>query len=190
MVFVLTAGALFASHDLFAAGANTPDYRIISSNAQEMVVEYKPAYAPTDTLTIDGKRYLRFHFRDESEIHPGKAGTPDILGRAFTLGLPSFTGNSVQIISAEYETVQGIPAPVPELVHDSYKVDVTEKYIVNDVAYRSAASFPSAPAAIQDFGMMRNERVGALVFFPIQYSAGTPVIRKATRIIARVRFGA
>lgn len=187
---MFAAAVLFAVPRFTMAATDAPDYKILSSTAQELVVEYKPAYSHADTLTIEGKRYLKIHFRDESRIHPGNAGTPEIVGRAFTIGLPSLTGNSVEVISAEYEPVQGIPAPVPSLIHNDDKLGVTEKYVVNATAYRSAASFPVSPAKIQDFGMMRNQKVGQLVLFPVQYSPGTSVIRRATRIVVRVRFNA
>ncbi|HZV12435.1 MAG TPA: type IX secretion system sortase PorU [Candidatus Kapabacteria bacterium] len=187
-VIVLAACSLFAFPRYLAAGADAPDYKIISSNAQEIVLEYRPVYTPAETLSIEGKRYLQIHFKNESAIHPGNAGTPEILGRPFTVGLPSLTGNSVEVLSAEYEQVQGVPAPMPSLIHSADKLGMTEKYVVDAAAYRSPASFPTTAAKLQDFGRIRNERVGQLVLYPVLYSPGASVIRKATRILVRVRF--
>ncbi len=100
------------------------------------------------------------------------------------VGVPAETGNTVQIISSSFETINGNLAPVPRPERDGKVTkqvyEIGSKY--NN--YRSSNDLVS----FGDYGLIRSMPVQSLVISPLEYSPGQGTIKLYTKILFRINF--
>src|ERR1035437_6365707 len=106
------------------------DIKVLSSDAGSILVEFKPVYRDTSTITIQGQKYVKVNFADQTIDNLSMIGSPQIQVRKINIGVPSGTGNVIQTIDAEYSVMNGKYLPVPKLVKDSISYD--KEYVESD----------------------------------------------------------
>ena len=105
------------------------DIKILSSDAGSIVIEFKPVYRDTSTITIQGQKYVKVNFAGAIVDNLSMTGASQLQTRKFNIGVLSGTGNTIQIISAEYSSMVGKYQPVPKLVKDSLSTVVSNHMI-------------------------------------------------------------
>lgn len=179
------AGALCVAAVCAAAPSPGPDVRVVRSTTQELVLEFTPRYAGTDTIHARGTQFLLPHFLSESAPDHQLPGTPDVRCRILTIAVPDLAGNMVEVLTDEGSTVTGTLAPVPSRTRDASGFRSVVSYVADPGAY-AASQFPRA--ALVNPGTVRSLRVATLVLYPVQYNAAARKITAATRMRIRVRF--
>lgn len=165
-----------------------PDIRIVESDENGMTLEFRPHYFPDQRIvTTEGEFALpqfKFGFRPLN----GAAGSEDLRARVLPFAVPGRSGNSVSIVSADFEIVHGYSlAPVPEIIPRGTLGAVERKYIPK---FSSGEKFfPSVLASLHHVGMVKGWNTANLVIAPLQYSSSTKTLRKYSRIVVRIDYG-
>ena len=94
------------------------DIKIISSDRNSIVIEYTPSYTDSATIKINNQDYIKYGLEFGLVPDGNKWGEPLIPVRSLNIGVPSETGNTIQLISSSSKTVQGSLAPKPRLTKD------------------------------------------------------------------------
>jgi hypothetical protein len=165
------------------------DVRILEESATGMTFEYTPVYEGVDTLFADGRTYRRLRFARMSDPSPADAGLADLRSRTITIAVPGRTGNVVSVLAADYESLAGFEyAPVPTYVSHSEQYPAGKKYV--ERAGRVNALSPANIAVLdQPFGY-GGVTTACVKVTPVQYNSSARTVRKYTRLVIRVDFGA
>ena len=161
--------------------------RILSSDERSIVFEYVPAYRQVQSIAS----FSQYDFEGaEASNVLESIGEPDIRFHRFDLGFPGERGNVVRVVAADYEDIRGVKlAPFP-----SYKIEegspVVDKYVASALSYSVSTFLPESITTIESIGRSRSMFLGSVKVYPLQYNPFTQVLRKYSRIIVEVSYGA
>ncbi len=163
--------------------ANAQDLRILSSDRTSIIIEYRPIYKDTLTISVSGNSFIKLNLLGGYIENITKSGLPQIPVREINVGVPSELGNTIQILSADYSTLNGQYVPVPQLRKDS--LSSVENYIVGD----KYSNF-SAPdiAAFGEYGLFRNLPVQSIKIHPVIFDVSSNVIKIYKKIVIKISF--
>ena len=161
------------------------DMKVLSSDRNSILIEFTPSYTDTLTVSINGQNYLKINFQYGYIPNASSNwGEPMIPQQIINVGVPAETGNTVQIISSSFETINGNLAPVPRPVRDGKVTkqvyEIGSKY--NN--YRSSNNLVS----FGDYGLIRSMPVQSFVISPVVFSPGQGSIKIYTKILFRINF--
>ena len=160
------------------------DIKVLSSDAGSIVVEFKPVYRDTATITIQGQKYVKVNFAGQIIDNLSMIGSPQLQVKKINIGVPSGTGNTIQIINAEYSVMNGKYLPVPKLVKDSFSYG--EKYV--ESAQYSIQQFHDI-VSFGDYGLVRNFPVQTINLYPVQFNPVLNTIKLLKKVVFRITFG-
>lgn len=165
-----------------------PDVSVMESNDRGMTIEYRPVFMDDLTVESDNNSYSLPRFSHSTRIDDNAPGSEDIRGRAIQIAVPSFSGNRITVLAADYETVnnyQLAPNPTVEMIDDLGGLKKTYK-----AEYRSQQSFyPAAIAKLENPGSVKGWTTAQLILLPYQFQSANKSLRKYKRIVVRVDFG-
>ncbi|MFA5805012.1 MAG: type IX secretion system sortase PorU [Melioribacteraceae bacterium] len=163
--------------------ANAQDLRVLSSDRNSIIIEYRPIYKDTLTISTSGNSFIKLNLLGGYVENFTKSGLPQIPVREINIGVPSELGNTIQILSADYSTLNGQYVPVPQLRKDSLLF--VENYIVSD----KYSNF-SAPdiAAFGEYGLVRNLPVQSIKIHPVIFDISSNVIKIYKKIVIKISF--
>jgi hypothetical protein len=174
LLFIIISIPLIAQNDI----------KVISSDRNSIVIEYTPIYADSTTIKIDNQNYIKYELLYGTVPEAEQWGGPLLQVRSLNIGVPSETGNTLQVISSTYKIVQGSLAPRPRLKKNGklsfFSYEVGKNY-----------SLPSAENDIIKFGrygLMRSIPVQSVIVSPMEYNAAQRTIKLYTKIRFRVTF--
>ncbi|MDQ1266676.1 MAG: hypothetical protein QG635_1828, partial [Bacteroidota bacterium] len=182
-IIILFAALTAASKAQFVS--NTAGLKVIKSDADELVVSYKPDLQGFRSITLDGGTSA--WLPDISGCEPAalKQGSPSILINNQIFAVPDVNG----IESFDYK-INGIEyydklmAPAPQLVES--KEMANESYIVNIESYKNAQL---RPWALYEYkGFSRYYHLSNLKIVAAQYDASNNSIAVAKEIIVTIKF--
>ncbi len=188
--------AIFLSSVLYVlpAAADTPpgsNLTILSANSGEIILEFTVSGFEVETIERDSQTYHRL-------IIPGTAqtdiaGNPQVPVRGALLGLPSTQGVTVQVLEFDYDTLSGYslyPSPDIEVLGDGIdgpdSITTRQIFAPNPAVYGTNAFYPNQLAKIGYTGTLRDQPVGQVEFYPVQYNPVTGEVRLYKRLLARV----
>lgn len=109
--------------------------------------------------------------------------------RGALLGVPSVAGLSVQVLDASYETLSGMhlpPAPGSSLLNERLDKSLAgvsrQIFVINSTRYATDAFYPGPLAEIGGSGMMCDQAVVQVQFYPIQYNLVTSEVHFYRRL--------
>jgi len=162
--------------------------RVLSSTQREIVLELTVPDFQVENVAVDGQTYQRLIV--PGTVQTDTPGQPQIPTRGTWLGLPATEGVSVEILETGSERLAGyrlLPAPQIEATADTVLAgDVQEIFAPNPTRYTSNVFYPARPVAVESTGVMRDQPVAQIQFYPVQYNPATGEIRFYHRIRARV----
>jgi len=163
--------------------AYAQDLRILSSDRSSIVIEYRPIFKDTVTISSSGNSFKKLNLLGGYIENITKYGLPQIPAREVNIGVPSELGNTIQILSADYSILQGLYAPVPQFQKGS--LSSVGNYIAGD----KYSSF-SAPdiVAFGEYGLFRNLPVQSVKIHPVIFDASSNVIKIYKKIVIKVSF--
>jgi hypothetical protein len=160
------------------------DIKVISSDRNSIVIDYSPVYLDSTTIKIDNQDYLKFELKFGLIPNQVKCGEPLMLVRSLNIGVPSETGNTIQVISSSYKTVQGSLSPKPKLVKNGKKID-----IVYEIGKNYSTSNPESDIVrFGKYGLMRSVPIQSIIVSPMEFNAAKKNIKLYTKIRFRINF--
>ncbi|HKJ80423.1 MAG TPA: type IX secretion system sortase PorU, partial [Ignavibacteriaceae bacterium] len=160
------------------------DIQVISSSRNELVVQYTPSYSDTSIVKINNQNYIKVGLRYGIIPEPEDWGMPAVPERIVSVGVPSETGNTVQIISTEYKTLNGNLAPKPEMVKDKQLNKFEYKIKSGYNKYKQNTELVS----FGEYGMLRSIPVQVIKISPVVFDPGQSSIKMYTKIIFQINF--
>jgi hypothetical protein len=164
------------------------DVRILQSDRTGAVVEFLPVYSDTGTIAGEGQQFVRYTFRGGVPQDGQPEGAPQTFFKPVLLRFPGVHNNTVEILAAEYQDLAGkLLAPVPELRKGEYAL--VPRYAAKESRYSVMEFLPGTLVSVENVGESRGVFLGQLRLFPLQYNPASRVLRRYSRIVARVNFG-
>lgn len=181
--------AVFCSLSIAQNSRISTDIRIIESDDRGMTIELLPEFRQDLTINSSDGSFALPQFKNSLSGFAGIQGSEDIRNRVISIAVPSYSGNSVSVIASDFQTITGFSlAPIPnEKIVDDLGT-TTRTYKTN---YLSRQNFyPQQIVQLSNVGMMKNWLTANLSIAPYQYNSSEKILRKYTRIVIRVDFGA
>lgn len=159
--------------------------KVLGSDQHELRIELRPQV----TLGRTAGGEVLPQIASARVVNLGAPGQPMRMRISIPVALPGASGNSVEVIAAEYgEPVSGTIAPVPRLVYGADHV-ADEVYQVDQKAYAAAA--PVTPVAtLRYLGVARNLHEGSIEVDPYRVDQATHQIRFLRSVTLRLHYGA
>ncbi len=159
------------------------DLRVISSDKNSILIEYRPTYKDTTIVESNGKKYLKIELPGTSVSNMLSFGEAQKLVRRFNIGVPGEFGNTIQIVSQDYSYLTGRYAPVPVYVKDS---------LSNHPVYYESIQYGNSKiedvVTFGEYGQVRELPVQTIEIFPVQFDAAGNNIRLLNRLTVRINF--
>jgi len=160
------------------------DLKVLSSDANSIVIEYRPIVKDTVTATYSGLSFIRLDIPGLRNENGWKAGLPQLLLKELNVGVPAETGNTIQVISSSFTSLSGRYLPNPTMQKDS-----SGNQFVYNVIPDYYKAVESDLIAFGDFGLVRNLPVQTIKIYPVQFNAALSQIKVYSRIVFRINFG-
>ncbi len=192
----LRLGVLLAAAVFFvsAGGAGTNesnDVRILFSTEQSIQLEFTPKHFTPNTIRENGREFVDYSFENAIPLAGMReSGVPDLKFRLLPLGFQSTENNFVQVITVEYEDIPNVllkPVPALHVVDDMLTI---KEYPIDATRYGSNQFLPSAVAELSPVEQTRSMYIGGVKIFPLQYNPVTRTLRRYSRIVVEVVYGA
>lgn len=193
---IITLSLILGSGLVSPVAAETPGgshLRLVSFNDQEAVLELIVDDFQIETVEHEGKTYQRLVI--PGTAHTDRPGEPQVPIRGTLLGLLSTEGVAVQVLDAQYETLNGYhlyPAPGLKILGDTIQdlppEGVQQTFALNQALYANHAFYPGRPVEISHTGIVRGQAVAQMRFYPVQYNPVTGEVRLYRRILARIKW--
>lgn len=177
--FSFLAAFILISNILFGQ-----DYKILSSSAASITIEYKPVYTDTTIKKLNNSNFLGTGLLNGIYDNKAKTGSPMVPFRLFNVGVPQEFGNTIQIVETQYVTLKGRPAPKATIrFEDGVEI---EKSVVDENLY---SQFKNEDfASFDEFGIIRELAVQTVKISPVQYFPQSEEIKYYTKIVFQVNF--
>jgi hypothetical protein len=170
------------------------DYKIISSNASFIEIEFYPVYEPQNKISYNGETYSEVNFSSGVDNGIKSAGQPGAKSRLFPVILPGETGNVVTVIDYDVHEVSGFNlAPIPGYRlkdPNSWNFENVEFTFEKDSKTYTQNSFtPDKSAELVVAGSVRELLIGNIKINPVQYNPVSKTLKQYTRIKVRLTYG-
>jgi hypothetical protein len=171
------------------------DIKIIESTANRMIIEFTPVYKDNirSRKTPDGSYDLVDFYNSMSQSSSyGKNsyGQPDLPFRSILIGLPALSGNNVEIISSEFESVPNMNLPpLPRFKKGEDTLFPSPVYEKDLKIYNQNNFYPAITAFLNKPGISRDYILSSLIIYPVQYNPVTKELRKYKKLVIRITFG-
>jgi hypothetical protein len=164
------------------------DVTVIESDERGMTVRFVPDFKEDLTVVAGNERYVLPRFTNGDRSIGERAGDEDLRARIIHLALPGTAGNSVSVLSADYETVENVSlAPVPAIEAIDDMGAVRRTYLPD---FSTEQRFvPERIVMMERPGSVKGWTVTDLVITPLQYRSATKTLRRYTRIVLRIEYG-
>ncbi|MBI2427894.1 MAG: type IX secretion system sortase PorU [Ignavibacteriales bacterium] len=166
-----------------------PDVKILSSDDNGMTLEFRPSYFSNQTIVSDDGTFEIPQFKFGFQALINEAGREDLRARVISLAVPGHSGNSITVLAADFEMEGGFAlAPIPLIVPKDNLGAVERRYKTK--FFSEQEFFPAAIVSVHNIGKVKGWNTANLVITPLQYQSSTKTLRKYSRIVVRIDYGA
>lgn len=170
--------------------------KIQKSESKELIVEFAIPEFKVEKSTYQGIDFQSITIPGYNQtIEPGK---PQLPVKGFLVGIPPGSNYSLTILDSEYKILPRYnirPAPEMKIKQDLTnkqrllnREDVTHDFIIDQFLYSKNNFSPEQIAQIGNTAFIRNQNVGSMQIFPIQFNPVTQEIRCYKRIKIKIDF--
>lgn len=159
------------------------DVTVIQSDANSILIEYKSAIADTSNIKSAFGQFIKVKIPGGLSKN-NVPGQPDLMSRIFSLGVPEYTGNVVQVISSSYKSIQGQLAPLPRMIMNEEML--LPSYEPSSESYSSSVF--GEIIELGNSGLSRDLVLQSIILNPVQFNYQTNEIRIYDRIVFRVDY--
>ncbi len=160
------------------------DIRVISSNANSIVLEYTPTYNKITEQLINNQKYLNISFAFGLEDRTNNFGNPSIQIRQLNLGVPSEYGNTIQVLNTAYKEIVGKVIPVP--IEEGKEEAAANKFEIGNDYYNYHPK--EDLAAFGEFGIIRGVQVQSIHLLPVKFYPEQNKIKLYTKIVVQINY--
>ncbi|MCX7797321.1 MAG: type IX secretion system sortase PorU [Melioribacter sp.] len=155
------------------------DIKVLSSTSSSIIIEYSPLIIDTTIFYHNGERLVSLNIKGTfTEYLENKINLPI---REINIGVPSETGNTIQIISSEFSTLPGIYISKEQFYRDS---------ITNNLNYLSSLKNQEHDiVTFGEFGLIRNLQVQTIRICPIQIDFSNNITKIFRKIVFSINYG-
>lgn len=178
-IFQIFLGLLIMSSPLMIFGQD--GIQLLSADAAGVTLQYTPEIDRIDTVRINDEDYLKIHVSNAALV--GEPGQPMLPARILKVGIPLESAPTVQLVSADFETMQGKILPSPAM-HSENRF----RYEPDGQAYQLNEAVPQNVLQSSGTGFIRDQRVFEVQVNPVQAKSGLNQITLYKRMIFRVNF--
>ena len=172
ILFLITAGFYYPQSDV----------RIISSDFNSITIEYSPSFTDTSSVLIDGKEYRKVEVFLGSLKNYDDWGSPSIIERRISVGVPSEFGNTIEVLSFAYKEIFGQLIPVPYPVKDTFSVSFDYKQNSNYFSFKSDEDL----VTFGEYGLVRDVGSQTININPVKFDAALNRIKVYSKIVFKV----
>ncbi len=183
IVVIVFYTSVFAQH-----GQLFPDVRVIESDERGMTIEVRPEFIQNIKIVSSDGTFELPQFKSASSRLSNEAGSEDVRTRVISIAVPSYQGNTVSVISSDFQTLSGFllaPVPAERIVDDMGAT--TKSYKPNFLSRQNF--YPQQVVQLSNIGMVKNWLTANIIVAPYQYNASEKILRKYSRIVVRIDFG-
>ncbi len=172
-----------ASFGMAAEPASPVDVNLLQGTPDHVVIEYAINDYTTDTVDIDGAKYVELKLGKESPIRI--AGEPALPNVCRSIIIPDDAQMQVRVLASEFVDVPDMDiAPSKGIIYRTTDpADVP--YTFGDV-YDTDAFYPGPVAELRNPYILRNHRGTVIELNPFQYNPVTRTLRVYTSITIEV----
>ncbi len=158
------------------------EVKILSSSSEGVTVEYRPVIH-IDSTRIDGQKFLLFDFSQALEEEGLKPGQPLLQYRAFNFGVPAESGNTLQILQTDFNTIPG------KLIFKA-KLVKRKGFFTDEFSTKEIKPLEGTTQILKfgDFGLIRDLPVQTVKVFPV-LPQGENKLKVLRKIVFRINFG-
>ncbi|MEJ5350504.1 MAG: type IX secretion system sortase PorU [Melioribacteraceae bacterium] len=156
---------------------NAQDIKVLSSNSNSIVFEYSPIILDTSFIYLNGEKFFTLTIPNTYIDFISKDESPKLPVRQVNIGVPSEFGNTIQIISSEYEEFPGIYLPKNLSERDSI------------IYFSNKNSFSNDLVTFGEYGLVRNLPVQSVKIYPVHIDYQNKITRVYKKIIINFNFG-
>ncbi len=155
--------------------ARYPDMRVIESNENYMIVEWRPVDFRMIAVSKGQSKWDRIAFEYGETFN--ETGEPDIPYRTLTIGIPQNGRIRVDILNQQGESFSNIDlAPVPQLYKDESGIN-GQRYQIDETVYKQDRMLPASLYMIDRPAEFRAVAIQKLHMTPIQYNPTSRTLR-------------
>jgi len=164
---------------------------VIRSDAHAVLIEYRAQYLEPRAVVFGGTQYTIIEFQGAQSVSgSASAGGPDLRFRHIPVAFPGERGNSVQVIASDYEDIPNAVVPPVPTLHRGGKSPGSLVHEADPVRYGLGRFLPGPLAELSPVGKVRTMLLGGVRIMPVQFNPAARTIRKYTRVVLEVTFGA
>lgn len=156
------------------------DVKVISSSPTQLVIEYRPNYTDTSLVASGTQQFRNVYVSGASFKQSDVPGMPLLPVRYFNVGVPSETGNTVQVIQTEYKMLKGLVTPA--------KNNEAEETVTPQAGTDYYNTKESDLVSFGSFGNSRGLQIQTIAVHPVQFNANERTIKLYKRIVIRINF--
>jgi hypothetical protein len=157
--------------------------KVLHSDFQSVILEFASQYSQT-TIKINNQDFLQIGFSGYYSNDLMEWGEPEIPLFRFNVGVPSETGNTIEVLNVVYNEISGRLVPLPKLVKDNeldrFEYEINESYY----AYRPEEEL----VTFGDYGIARDLKIQSIKVLPVKFNPASENIRLYSKIIFRINF--
>lgn len=157
--------------------------RVLSSDYTSILIEFSLTDFNTNERIINNQKFYDIYF-DGGAIRLTSWGEPAVPEYILNVGVPDAVGNTIEILNATYNEIDGRITPLPK-PHRDGKLD-SYKYEINENYYQYKPS--DEIVTFGEFGTVRDLKVQTIKILPVKFFPGTGKIRLYSKIIFRINF--
>ncbi len=171
-------------------------YKIQKSDTKELIIEITIPEFSTEESTYQETDFQTITIPGYSQTN--EPGEPQLPVKGFLVGIPPGSNFNFTILDSEYKTLPRYnvcPAPGIKIKQDLTnkqillnREDVTHEFIIDQLLYSKNNFFPEQIAQIGNTAFIRNQNVGSMQIFPIQFNPVTQEIRCYKKIKIKINF--
>ncbi len=164
---------------------------IIESSQRAIVVELTTGSYEVEQFTDAGEIFDRILL--EGTVQTSKPGMPQTPTRGIILGIPTIENVTLDIVTADYDTLSDYrlsPAPLPVASDNVSALFANEAVLENPVedadSYKTDVYYPTISAELGQVGYIRDQAVAQIQFYPVQFNPIRNEVRLYRRIVVRI----
>ena len=176
--FFLISCLLFC---IFLPSAGSSKIVLLQNNEEAVILEFITENYNIKNTEINGQKFQIIEVSGTKQtIDPG---TIQIPRQGTMLAIPHVDGAKIEILEENSEILNGLfrLPPVPE-----YTSNFEKFYTLNTELYLKNEFFPQNSAKLISTGLMRDQAVAQIMFYPVQYNPVTSQIRLFSKILLKI----
>ncbi|GAB4295261.1 MAG: type IX secretion system sortase PorU [Ignavibacteriaceae bacterium] len=159
-------------------------FEVISSNNRYLVLSYSPVFTDTSVVSYGNQDFINVDFYNSYLPEISVPGMPRLTEYRINIGVPGETGNTIQILSTEYEEINGRILPVERHIREGDFDKLLFEPTADYFSYEPADD----PVVFGEFGISRGIPVQIIRIRPVEFFPTQNKIKLYTKIVFRINF--